>query len=445
MEDPLKEAAMLLSHFSPSRVLLAHMTVAPIIFLLFLFLSTSCRGAPLEELLAGADSLFAQGEFEDAEVLYRSALEKDPANMHALTSRGRILLYAGRLEEAEIPLRKALHLDPANRRANLLLGEAYCRWNRFGDAAPLFRAAGEISRAEQLEHLDRKPPYDVDGGVDATTVDFIVTDPLPLVRIRINGVEVVVFIDTGAPGLGIDEELAEEVGAVRFGQQIATFAGGRKAPFEYGVIEEVRIGDFTVHNVPVHIRSGPKLLQTPDGEPTRGVLGTAFLYQFVSAFDYPRGQLILERRTDESLAGIQERAWSPGSVVVPFWMAGDHFMVAWGTANRSRPALFLIDTGLAGGGFMGGDDIVREARIPLPEESFEAMGGGGATRAKRAVVDRVTLGNVVQRGVVGFFGGTPPLSKMLGFRVAGIVSHGFFRSYRVIFDFQRMRLVLEPS
>ncbi len=436
---------MVLSRVSPPRVLFAQMTFGPIVFLLFLLLSASCRGAPLEEWVARADSLFARGEFEEAEALYQSTLEEDPANLHALTSHGRILLYGGRLEEAEIPLRKVLDLDPANRRANLLLGEAYCRRSRFGDAAPLFRAGGDIPKAEQLEYLDRKSPYHVDGGVDATTVDFIVTDPLPLVRVRINGVEVVLFIDTGAPVLGIDEDLADEVGAVRFGQQMATFAGGRKAPFEHGVIEKIQIGNFTIHNVPVHIRSGPKLLQTPDGEPTRGVLGTAFLYQFVSTFDYPGGQLILERRTRESLAGIQERVWSPESIVVPFWMAGDHFMVAWGTANASRPALFLIDTGLAGGGFLGGDDIVREARIPLPEESFAAMGGAGAVRTKQAVVDRVTLGNAVQRDVVGFFGGIPPLSKMLGFRVAGIVSHGFFRSYRVTFDFQGMRLVLEPS
>jgi hypothetical protein len=46
--------------------------------------------------------------------------------------------------------------------------------------------------------------------------------------------------------------------------------------------------------------------------------------------------------------------------------------------------------------------------------------------------------------VPGFFEPFPPgLERGQGFRIGGLVSHGFFRSWRVTFDFVRMRMLIE--
>jgi len=125
-------------------------------------------------------------------------------------------------------------------------------------------------------------------------------------------------------------------------------------------------------------------------------------------------------------------------------MAGDHIMVAQGTVNRSRPWMFFLDTGLAGGGFIGTDWLVREANIQLPEESFEGTGGGGKVMVKAAVVDEITLGDAKGKKVTGLFGAIPSdFGEKFGFRIAGIISHGFFRPYKVTFDFTTMSLILE--
>ena len=51
-----------------------------------------------------------------------------------------------------------------------------------------------------------------------TRVKFVQTDPLPIVRTRIDGSEdVLLLIDTGAAELILDPEFAATVGAVRFG------------------------------------------------------------------------------------------------------------------------------------------------------------------------------------------------------------------------------------
>jgi hypothetical protein len=127
-------------------------------------------------------------------------------------------------------------------------------------------------------------------------------------------------------------------------------------------------------------------------------------------------------------------------------MAGDHIMVARGTVNGSRPLMFFVDTGLAGGGFTGTDWLVHEANIQLSEDSFEGIGGGGKVMVKSAVLKEVTLGDAKEKEVTGLFGAMPPdFGEKFGFRIAGIISHGFFRPYKLTFDFTTMNLILEKK
>jgi len=72
-----------------------------------------------------------------------------------------------------------------------------------------------------------------------------------------------------------------------------------------------------------------------------GVLGTSVFYHFFATLDYPGGKLILRRKTEKARAALEELAKSPDTHVIPFWMAGSHFMVAWGRINESEPCLLF--------------------------------------------------------------------------------------------------------
>ena len=64
--------------------------------------------------------------------------------------------------------------------------------------------------------------------------------------------------------------------------------------------------------------------------------------------DYPHGELVLRRKDAQNLEEFKK---SPGKkVVVPIWMASDHFMVGWGRVESLPPSLLFVDTGLAGAG-----------------------------------------------------------------------------------------------
>ena len=418
------------------------------VILLLLFTPLSVEGAGNEDNIALADSLFREGQFTEAEAVYAECVRKEPDNYQAVLSLGRINLYKNSLEESEKWLKKAMKLNPEDKEPKALLAEAYYRRDDFQRAAPLFRGIDKIAMADKLQYLSDKVPYQIESDADVTSVEFVQTDPLPIVKMRINGSEEALFlIDTGGWELGIDSELAEEAGAKKFGKRMATYAGGKQAAIYDGTVDQVEIGGFKIKNVPVNISDSPKMAAAMLGVPIRGVIGTVFLYHFIFTFDYPNGKLILQRKTEENMKKMKSQIQSKDNIVVPFWMAGDHFIVARGTVNKSGSILFFVDTGMAGGGFTGSDRTVKEANIQLPEESLEGVGGGGKVMIKPAVVDELSLGDAKEKNVMGLFGAfnNTGLEYMFGFRIGGIISHGFFRPYRLTFDFTTMNLILEKE
>ena len=412
---------------------------------LLLFALFHTKGASGQIDITQANRLFEEGKFQEAEAIYKEILKKEPENYQAVLSLGRVNLYKNSLEESEKWLKKAIKLNSEEKEPKALLAEAYYRRDDFKKAAPLFRAIDKIPMADKLQYLSNKVPYRIEGDIDVTAVEFIQTDPLPVVKMRINnGEEALFLIDTGGWELTIDTELAEEAGAKQLGEQMATYVGGKKAPIYQGAVDQVEIGDFIIKNVPVNISDSPKRAAAMFGMPIRGVIGTIFLYHFIFTLDYPDGKLILLRKTEENIRKMKNQVRSKDKIVVPFWMAGDHIMVAHGTVNKSKPMLFFVDTGLAGGGFTGTDRTVQEANIKLSEESFEGIGGGGKVTVRTAVVDEITLGDAKEKKVMGIFGAMPPsFAEKFGLKIGGIISHGFFRPYKLTFDFTTMNLFLE--
>jgi hypothetical protein len=132
-------------------------------------------------------------------------------------------------------------------------------------------------------------------------------------------------------------------------------------------------------------------------------------------------------------------------VRVPFYLAGDHFIFARGTANGFGPYLFLVDTGMAGGGFDCPKSVIDEAKIELPQQGFQGMGGGGPITVYPFTVN-LTLGKVHRDNVRGLYGALPPDSEYRnGFRMGGLISHGFFRPFAVTFDFKTMTLTINQN
>jgi hypothetical protein len=163
----------------------------------------------------------------------------------------------------------------------------------------------------------------------------------------------------------------------------------------------------------------------------------------IKPLDYPAGKLILARFPRAVPSKPLTERESEGLFNIPFWLAGDHFIYARGTANGSGPYLFLVDTGMAGGGFDCPNSVMDEAKIELSKEGFQGMGGGGKITVYPFTVN-LTLGKARRDNVRGLHGAiAPDFEYRTGFRMGGIISHGFFRSFAVTFDFQTMTISLK--
>ncbi len=402
----------------------------------------------IREVSIECERLFKEGKFAEAEKACRSILAREPNNFQTTLLRGRIALLDNKLDEAEKWLTAANKLKSDSKEALPFLAEVFYRRDEFERAAPLLRTLGKEAMAKQLESFRGLVPYELVGKAQALHLKFVNTDPLPLVSIRVNHSEEVNFlIDTGGSEVIVDSEFAEKTGVRQFGQDLRTFGGGKAAAIAFGHIDSLTLGDLEVRNVPAHVLSTQPFSGAARGKPVSGVIGTVFLYHFLATLDYPSGQLILKRRTKKNLRQLETRAKIEKQIVIPFWMAGDHFMVDWGRVGKSAPVLLFVDTGLAGGGYTGPRSVLDEAGIKLSEEkASEGVGGGGRIKIVPFDIDELALSGARERNLKGFFGPFPmSLEYSLGFRVGGIISHQFFRPYALTFDFTGMRLFLKKQ
>jgi predicted aspartyl protease len=254
-----------------------------------------------------------------------------------------------------------------------------------------------------------------------------------VVHVTIGGRDATFLIDTGGPDIMLRRPLAEALGLPLSEGGVGVFAGGRQAQVQRTVVPELEIGGMRIRNVPAGVNAADGL-QLP-GVQIDGVIGSGLLMHFLSTIDYCDGKLVLAPRS----AAAQRAA---GANSVPFWLVGDHFMFARGKMNQAE-GLFMIDTGLAGGGLTATKATLDAAGVTVDEsKALTGQGGGGPVQFVpfRAAA---TLGNLTRSDVPGVYmmGGNPLAG--FPFTSSGAISHAFFRESRLTFDFDAMQLMTE--
>ncbi len=354
---------------------------------------------------------------------------------------GRVEMLRNELAAAEQWLQRALALGSTDPAARRLLAESYRRRDDFAAAAPLLHEAGDEVEAQMLASFAGVTPYEITADSPAETeVPFRQTDPLPVLSLTVNGKQALFLLDTGGSDLLLDPQLAAEVGAQSFGTREGTFGGGKKAATGVGRVESVALGGITVRHVPVLTLPTRRFGAVCGGCEIEGVLGTVLLDHFEPTFDYPGGKLILRRRGSQP-------AGPPPAHRIRFWMAGDHYMLALGRLDGGEALPFLVDTGLAGMAFTAPPAVFAAANIHSTAPVGTGIGGGGATSIQPVEIPHLSLGSAQRDALTGLIGPfPPPLETSQGVRIAGLVSHAFFRPWALTFDFDRMELRLtEPA
>jgi hypothetical protein len=401
-----------------------------------------------------ADRLFQAGKFTEAGKLYSKMVAQNPKDHSAILQLGRIALLSNRLDDAQKWFEKTLALQPDNTDAKVMLSQAFYRRDDFQKAAAALQGVDVSSNkliAEQypmsnvamFESFKGQTPYELQGKGESARVKFVKTDPLPIVNVRVNGgQEVTFFIDTGASVVTLDTDFAKELGVTQFAAVQGTFSGGQHQEVQLGRIESLTLGDWTIKSVPTAMLPLRQLSEGLGVKQINGIIGTTLFYHFLTTMDYPKGELVLRRKTAKNLEEFKKSAGK--KVVAPIWMASDHFMVGWGRVETLPPSLLFVDTGLVGAGVKLAESVIKEAGIKLEEDkASEGAGGGGTLKIVPYTVHHLSFGDIKEENVQGLYDGPFPWENSFGFHLAGMVGHEFFKPYAVTFDFQNMQIFLQ--
>jgi hypothetical protein len=410
---------------------------------------------PKQSEIDSADRLFKAGKFADAGKIYSQIVTQNPKDYSAILQLGRIALLSNRLDDAQKWLEKAIALKAGDAEPKVMLAEAFYRRDDFQKAAAALNGVDVSSNklvieqyptlnVAMFESFKGQTPYELQDNGTVTRLKFVRTDPLPVVNVRVNGgKEVTFFIDTGGSEVTLDTEFAKELGVPQFGAVQGTFSGGQHAEVHLGRIDSLTVGDWTVKNLPTAMLPLRQLSEGLGVKQINGIIGTTLFYHFLATMDYPHGELVLRRKDAKSLEEFKAKS-SGKRVVVPIWMASDHFMVGWGRVETLPPTLLFVDSGLVGAGVKLAESVIKEAGINLEEnKAFEGAGGGGALKIVPYTVHQLSFGDIKQENVPGLYDGPFPWENMFGFHLAGMVGHDFLKPYAVTFDFQNMQIFLQ--
>jgi hypothetical protein len=380
-----------------------------------LTLAAATSSAPVS---TDAGALFRQGDFPAAAAAFEARLRAQPSSRNDELGLAAIRLYENDLPAAEPLLRAVVGADPQNPRATRLLAE-------------LNRRKAEAARRATVAGGETRAP-------------FLVTDPLPVVRVVANGTAANFAVDTGADVV-LEPDFARRIGVKTVEAGSGVFAGGERAAMARGMLSSLALGGATADDVPVHVMNTHYAQLFPQIH-VDGIVGTTYFERFLVTIDYPNAQLVIGPRSPQGSAAFQTQAANAHAIVVPCYLVGDHFVVATAQVNDAPPGLFLFDTGLAGGGLMPSTELVNAAKIPIDEsKAFTGVGGGGAVTAVPFVAARIAVANAVQQNVRGLY--TPQGSPFEIFpcTVWGAISNYFLRHYAYTVDFDAMKIVLTPG
>ena len=171
-----------------------------------------------------------------------------------------------------------------------------------------------------------------------------------------------------------------------------------------------------------------------------GAMGTTLFYHFLATMDYPRSELVLRRKDAKSLEEFKAKS-SGKRVVVPIWMASDHFMVGWGRVETLPPTLLFVDTGLADTGVkIGGVGYQGSWNQAGGKQSFQRS--RGRREAEDRAVHRASTFLRSHKGkqCPGSVRWTVFVGKHVWLSPCGNGRPRFFKSYAVTFDFENMQI-----
>jgi predicted aspartyl protease len=299
-----------------------------------------------------------------------------------------------------------------------------------GLVAGLLLAAGAIAGADSTN-----VPAPSNTATNPIVIPFEIRRGHIMLPARVNGSDLLPFmLDTGYGMTMLRPGHAEELSLRRTGRvTIVGIAGEEPA----GVFEGPRLDFGGVTWTPRRVAAYP-ISDNNRSHQRNGILGSGFFKRFVVEIDSRAKNVLLHEPVSFKYEGAGE--------VLPLKFKDTTPIIEAAVVRADQtavPAQFEIDTGCDSCLCLGRDFADAHSLLPTnapPSGGRSGIGGGTRTRPGR--LPQLQLGNLSRTNLrANFFLDGSPVETPL----AGHIGLELLRDYRVIFDYSRSRMILEPA
>jgi predicted aspartyl protease len=384
---------------------------------------------------------YRKGRFDEAERLYRSALQMSDRTARAHFGMGKLALAKLKAADAEKSFLRAIELDAREPLYRFYASEAFTLAKKNKEAeqqlqeylkldpkdperVPMAKAGLDIIAAFRGVEVG-----EVDAPAQPAPIRFTKALNLLFTEVSINGQGPFKFlIDTGATQTVVGEKVATRLGLKKIASNVMHGVGG-EGKLDSAVMraDSLKVGDVTIKNIPLGTLSNPLLETVLDG-----IIGTPMLADFVMTIDYPKGQLELARKAPET------------GTVVPVWCLSGLLLTSV-DVNGQHKGNFLIDSGADStllahsmAANLGINRSTPGASVSLP------IGGVGGLDGGLLMVPSVTLKTAFETKSFPTLMALDlkAMSALIQTEISGVLGYDTWKDYRVTLDYHKAEIRL---
>jgi len=286
----------------------------------------------------------------------------------------------------------------------------------------------------------RPPKVRFISGNSSLKIPFELSNNLILVQARMNDSAPLWFIvDTGASITVLDSQLAKAFRLKPSGRLVETGGAGTATALTFRgnslELPNIEATNLTVYGLPIDFLSAPLARKIS------GVLGNDILKQLVVEVDYASQVINLYEPESYQYSGSGE--------VVPLTLEGDLPFASARVALVGRPAIrgkFELDSGSTGAVLFNTPFVDRNKLLDSisRKSQIRTGGAGGTAQAFSGRLKYIRLGSFQLENPVARFS-RARRGDNASSRYDGLIGGEIFRRFKVVFDFSRRRMILEPN
>jgi predicted aspartyl protease/Tfp pilus assembly protein PilF len=405
-------------------------------------------------------AVLASGNFRLSVEEFRTALSLKDDEALAIAGLAMVDFYENRLPSCLAGLRRAVAIDNEEPDYLFDLGQAAARSEKYREAADAYerflliaphtdadRRARIRGLIDFLRYIGQQGSLYSPSGADHAEVPFVATDNRPIVTVRLNGSkELLHFVlDTGSGMCVISEETARKSGIrpVARGGLARAVGGGGRFEIVYGYVSEIDVGDVRIENVPVYIRHF-----FDEKNPVDGYLGIAALSGFLTSVDYGSNQMTLVRQRgveprtspEDSKTAARPGIELPMRTTSSGFLSGEVYL-----EGVKDPLNFILDTGASVTVLSEKTAALDSVQPFLQPGHLKVYGAAGiADNVKIIQLPRIAIGGYAKERIDAAVLDLDPVNETAGFLQSGILGGNFLRQFRLVFNFQKGVIRLEP-